>query len=190
MSAATTMRSIFLALSSALLAAPAGAAVSDFRLPAPRETQQPPDRQGPVAPDVPESRRPAPSPTPTPTASTPVPVPMVTPPAIEPPPIAAPPAAISTATPTPRASPARTTADEAELPTSDEAPPISAAVSGEATDASSRVDHPAATSAGPGEDQPGEQSGTNWLWLLGGLLVIAGLAAAAAMAWRRKHARG
>jgi len=115
---------------------------------------------------------------------------MVTPPAIEPPRIAAPPAAISTATPTPRASPARTTADEAELPTSDEAPPISAAVSGEATDASSRVDHPAATSAGPGEDQPGEQSGTNWLWLLGGLLVIAGLAAAAAMAWRRKHARG
>src|SRR5690606_11745631 len=116
MSAATTMRSIFLALSSALLAAPAGAAVSDFRLPAPRETQQPPDRQGPVAPDVPESRRPAPSPTPTPTASTPVPVPIVTPPAIEPPRIAAPPAAISTATPTPRASPARTTADEAELP--------------------------------------------------------------------------
>ena len=45
----------------ALLAVPAAAAVTDFRLPGDPAQQQPaPDRQGPVAPDVPESRGPAP----------------------------------------------------------------------------------------------------------------------------------
>jgi len=50
----------------ALLAAPASAALSDFRLPVDPPQQSEPERVGPVAPDVPESRAPAPTPAPTP----------------------------------------------------------------------------------------------------------------------------
>ena len=50
----------------ALFAAPASAALSDFRLPVDPPPQSEPERVGPVAPDVPESRAPAPMPTPTP----------------------------------------------------------------------------------------------------------------------------
>jgi hypothetical protein len=56
---------------SALLAAPASAALSDFRLPVDPPQQSEPERIGPVAPDVPESRAPAPTPAPTPRARPP-----------------------------------------------------------------------------------------------------------------------
>lgn len=46
---------------------PATASVSDFRLPTEQRQQPAPDVEGPVAPDVPASRRLGPSPTPTPT---------------------------------------------------------------------------------------------------------------------------
>ena len=117
MSAATEMRSKFLAFAvAAALAAPlvpAQAAVSDFRLPDPSEQQPPPDRQGPVAPDVPESRRPAP--TPTPTASTPTPSPVVAPPPV----IVAPPiSAAPTAEPTrPTPTQGRTSPPPSPVPT-------------------------------------------------------------------------
>jgi hypothetical protein len=60
-----------LALSALAPASPAVASLRDFRLPGerPQPEQPPPDLQGPVAPDVPSSRRPPPTPTPSPTPS-------------------------------------------------------------------------------------------------------------------------
>lgn len=66
----------------ALLAAPASAALSEFRLPDASAPQPEPDRQGPVAPDVPESRRPSPTPAPTSRAPAPTPAPASTAPRI------------------------------------------------------------------------------------------------------------
>src|SRR6187397_2778676 len=65
-----------------ILSAAALASPSDFRLPTERPQQEPPpDLQGPVAPDVPASRRP---PTPTPTTSrTETPAPAASPPPVE-----------------------------------------------------------------------------------------------------------
>ena len=74
------------------LAAPASAAVGDFRLPSGSQTQPEPDRQGPVAPDVPESRRPAPTPTPSASVPAPAPTPAPSPTAGGPRVVASPPA--------------------------------------------------------------------------------------------------
>ena len=181
MSAATEMRSKFLAFAvAAALAAPlvpAQAAVSDFRLPDPSEQQPPPDRQGPVAPDVPESRRPAP--TPTPTASTPTPSPVVAPPpVIVAPPISAAPTAEPTRptptqgrtspppSPVPTASTPAATASAEPLPTS--APTISA-------------DPAPAVRA-----EPEDEGGSLWPLVLGGLLALGALGFAA-WAWARKR---
>src|SRR5690606_5174071 len=117
-SAAATMRS-FLILGTALMlaapVAPAVAAVSDFRLPPPpSENQPPPDQQGPVAPDVPESR---PTPAPSPTARAPSPAPTAAPPIVIPPRLETPtPASAPTAAPAPAP---RATATAAPVPASE-----------------------------------------------------------------------
>src|SRR5690606_29077652 len=112
-----TMRSTILALGTALAlaapAAPAGA-VRDFRLPPSPSQEQPPDRVGPVAPDVPESRLPAPTPTPTAVRpATPAPSPTPT--------LVVPPEASETAAP--RAAPAARATGAARPPAAPPAPP-------------------------------------------------------------------
>lgn len=171
-------------------AAPASAALSDFRLPpAPTGSQPSSDRQGPVAPDVPESRRSAPQPSPTPTASAPAPTPSptVTPPRVVPPPPLAP---APTTTPKRRAPTPRATAPADEIvrtpATGTPAPPTLAA----------EPDAPAAASplppppAAPLPAQSADDRGSIWPWLGGGLLALAGLALAVMAARRRRTAAG
>ncbi|HEY6816898.1 MAG TPA: hypothetical protein VI168_15285 [Croceibacterium sp.] len=176
------MRSTILAsLFVLVLAAPAGASLSDFRLPPASAPQQPPDVQGPVAPDVPASRRPAPattatvSPAPTLTAE-PVDLPEslrtapsaapVRPPATERPdsaPISVQPAAV---TPTPQES--RRIAAPAPSPSA----------------------RPAATPQ-PRVD-PSTERGWSWLWLAIGLpplLLALGLASWIVRRTQRRPAR-
>ena len=166
------MRSTFFALAAALsLAAPAAGAVSDFRLPpSPTETQPPPDRQGPVAPDVPESRRPAPTPTPTAT----VVAPPVVAPTVTPPPVVVPPAT-TTGGPERQAqsrervveAPAATVAEPASLEPAD----------GEALELPSASASPTFPSPAsrPLAESAGDARGPGLLW---GLIALAGLAAA------------
>ena len=126
-----TMRvSLFPALPVALLAATPGAmaaapgSVTDFRLPEATQTPAEPDRQGPVAPDVPESRAPAPTPAATAPAPRPRPAttsvqtprPAITLP-VPSPAQSAPPAAPNSPVAAPVIPPSPTTASEtAELP--------------------------------------------------------------------------
>lgn len=182
MSAATKMRSTCLALSSALLlAAPAGAAVSDFRLPPPSETQPQPDRQGPVAPDVPESRS-APAPTPSATAET-LPPPLVTP-TVVPPPVTASPRATPTTTPTPTPTRQAATPDAIGAPAAEPSPGEAPAPA-----PSAPLEQPSpsiAPAPAPTDSAPVEGEGAWWPWLLAGALVVVALAAAG-VAWRRKQ---
>lgn len=157
---------------------PAWAAASGFRLPpSPSEQQrQQPERQGPVAPDVPESRQPAP--TRAPPASTPTLTPEVIPPAIAvPQPIEATPEAPApqrTQTATPRPAAQQSTV---ELPSD----PVTETLLPEP------VGEPAIT-AGPSPIRPapaGNGSDFPWLWALAGLLAV-GLAGLALWWWRRE----
>src|SRR5690606_30645 len=180
MSAATKMRSTCLALSSALLlAAPAGAAVSDFRLPPPSETQPQPDRQGPVAPDVPASRS-APAPTPSATAET-LPPPLVTP-TVVPPPVTASPRATPTTTPTPTPTRQAATPDAIVAPSAEPSPGEAPAPT-----PSAPLEQPSPSIApAPIDSAPVDREGSWWPWLLAGALVGIALAAAG-LAWRRKR---
>lgn len=161
-----------------LLAAPASAALSDFRLPE-GSTQQPaPDQQGPVAPDVPESRRPAPTPAPT-ASREPAPAPQIVVPDIgeqTPAPertTAAPVAAasrpaverpvVTTGSPLPEAAPS----DSVQLPPAAAAPTAAA---------------PATSIASPAE----AEGGLPWLLILGGL---AALSAFAFLGWLWRQRR-
>lgn len=160
----------------------AHAAVSDFRLPTePSPQQPPPDRQGPVAPDVPASRGPAPTPTPAPSAA-PTPAPAVTPPVLVSPvspgaPRPSAPAPTRTATPaaaTPPATSEATPIEPADAPTP--APPVSASTSTPRT----------TTGTSPGAT--GDAATAWWPWLLGGLAGLAALALAG-WAWQRRTVR-
>jgi hypothetical protein len=173
----------------ALTPAPSAAAsLRDFRLPAerPQPQQPPPDLQGPVAPDVPESRRQPAEPTPSPTANPgeppaserPAPT-IVIPSALE-----APPAA--TASPRPGAAPpdsavaaAPSAAPSAVSPTS--VPPAVAA--------------PSEASSPPGvrlEPGAGAAPQARWPWWLGAVaFLLAGLGAAGwALRRRARRAAG
>lgn len=181
------MRS-FLILGTALMlgapAAPALAAVSDFRLPPPpSENQPPPDQQGPVAPDVPESRS---APAPSPTARAPAPAPTATPPIIIPPRLETSPPA--TATPAPAPAP-RATATPATPPPASEAPtditPSPVPEGAEAAPSPLPTFSPSAPSAPTGETAEGA-GGTWWPWLLGALVLAA--LGAGAVVWRRNQA--
>lgn len=158
----------------AVPAEPVAAAPSDFRLPPdPSATQPPPDRQGPVAPDVPESRAPAPTPTPTVTAG-PAPAPTVTPPEIVLPPVAgatsAPVTARRTAAPVPtNALPAATEAAAPE-PGLAQSPLPSAPAPQAAPVIASRID----------------SGGSAWLWLVG-LVALAVTGFAGWVWWRRRQ---
>jgi hypothetical protein len=161
------------ALSTAALAAPAGASLSGFRLPGSQPTQAPPpDLQGPVAPDVPASRR-TPAPTPAPTAArtgTPAAPPVEVPTDLQTRP---------TANPTRRATPpAPMAATPAAVETGIAAtlPPLESPVVPSAT---APAPVPPATVA-PVAVQP-EQSGWSWLWWLAALPVL--LAALVLAGW-------
>lgn len=177
------MRPIVFALNSAfLLSAPAGAAVNDFRLPSPLETEQPSDRQGPVAPDVPESQR-GPAPAPTAVETAPADVPTIVPPAALLPP---------TSTPTPDISPpaadASPTPDAAVL---EPAPtPTGAAEIAETGEFNSPPEQLKPLSAAPDPLATGEGASVpgGWpvSWLLGAAAILAGVVAAG-IAWRRRR---
>ncbi|WP_126665542.1 hypothetical protein [Croceibacterium ferulae] len=113
-------------MSAALLhgTALAQVAVPDFRLPPAQPTASPePERQGPVAPDLPQSRAtPAPSPTPTATQAVQPPPPLVVPPA--PARTAAP---ARSARPTPTASPTSAPSPAADRPAAPDSGPSLAA---------------------------------------------------------------
>jgi hypothetical protein len=183
------MRSTILALGAALMlaahAAPA-AAVRDFRLPPSPSQQQPPDRVGPVAPDVPESRMPAPTPTPTPTAvrpATPTPGPAAT--------LAVPPEGSEPAEPRP---------GPAVRPAPGTRPP-EAALPGPATPADSAETSPDAAvpvfegfpqapldAASPtAAEAKAASGGAWWPWLLAALIGIGAALGAAAWLWRRRE---
>jgi len=161
----------------ALLAAPASAALSDFRLPG--DSAQPePDRVGPVAPDVPESRGPAPAPAPTATR-TPAPEPTAAEPRIVLP-------DLSAATPTPL--PARAAdASVARRPApTDE--PVSAATPAPSADSLGPPQATEAPSPLPATSSavPVDEDSSFWLWALAAL---AGLATVglAGWAWLRRR---
>lgn len=165
--------------------APAVAAVSDFRLPPPpSENQPPPDQQGPVAPDVPESR---PTPAPSPTARAPSPAPTAAPPIVIPPRLETPPPA-SAPTVAPAPAP-RATATAAPVPAS-EAPadpaPSPVPEGAEAAPSPLPTFSPSASSTPTTE---GAEAGgdTWWPWLLGALALAA--LGAGALVWRRNQAR-
>lgn len=184
MSAATEMRSTILALPAAvaLLApvAPAAATVGDFRLPpAQPDRQPPPDRQGPVAPDVPESRRAAPAPSPSPTAQQPAPAPTIVPPQID-----LPPASTAARGTTPRR--------EASEPARAGGPAPRAAVSASPEPMPSGSPAPVAATAGPTTPavinpatRPEANAGSIWTWLAASLALLAGLALAG-WVWLRR----
>lgn len=184
MPAATEMRSTTLALATVLALAaplaPAPAAVGDFRLPSTTSEQQqpPPDRQGPVAPDVPESRRPAP--TPTPAASTPAPEPVVTPPPILVPTI---PGATPSAAPTRRPPAAGASVPPVASPTLP-APADAMPATTEALPGFDTATAPPAPAPAPAAAQ--EPSPVPWPWIAGGIAVLAGLGLAGWALRRRK----
>lgn len=176
MSAVTEMRSIrfSLAIALAVAATPVCAAVGDFRLPpAPGTQQPPPDRQGPVAPDVPESRRPAPTPTPAPapTAAAPVPTPAPSP-TITPPSVTLPPPAASSR---PNAAPARTASPMPTRPAISTAPPVDTATPLPSSPAVTGAAPPLATTPAPTANEPESGESLNWLWIAIGIAAAAGL---------------
>jgi len=163
------------ALAPPLAAAPPSA--RDFRLPPESSAQTPsPDRQGPVAPDVPESRRAAPTPTPTPRAtSSPVAPPVAVPP------IVVPPAASATPVEEPRAAPVR----RAPSPTPTVAVPTEPTEP--APDQSAPAPSPAPSPMAPvAQPTPAAEGGHSWPWVLGALLLLAGAGFAA---WARMRGR-
>ena len=189
MSAATEMRSTIVALAAALAltapVAPATAAVGGFRLPpAQSDRQPPPDRQGPVAPDVPESRRaaPAPSPSPSPSATQSPSAPTIIPPQI---------ALPSASAATPGAAPRR------EAPASARAGAPAPAVSTSLGVAPSATPAPApasATQATPAAvapaTRPAESTGSIWPWLAAGMALLASFALAGWVWLRRRQGFG
>lgn len=157
----------------ALLAAPASAALSDFRLPVDPPPQAEPERVGPVAPDVPESRAPAPTPRAAPPETT-----------ADEPRIVLP--DLPAATPTP--APTRTAGARAEARPSPAGVP--AATETPASDAGG-VDLPQATTApsplpATSSAAPADEGGSWWLWALAALagLGVIGFAGWAWL-WRR-----
>jgi hypothetical protein len=174
------MRSMRLALAVALpvavLAMPANGRVSDFRLPA-DQPPPPSDVQGPVAPDVPASRRLGPTPTPTASAA---PRPASTPTE------AAPPVEVPEALRTrPTIEDTRRTA--AEAPAAERAPSLPDAAP--IPDSSPVAVPPAAPSGLPRpaetEENPAAESDGSWPWFAAG---AAGLLAALGLgAWRLRR---
>jgi len=150
-------------------------AVPDFRLPpATPTTSAEPERQGPVVPDVPQSRG-TPTPEPSPAQATPPavqpPPPLVVPPAATPAPA---PARAARPAPTPAPSPAAQAAPEPEVtPT----PEPSLAPAGPSVDtAEASPPPPVAAAPPPAPEEPGEGGITLLGWL-----AIAGLLAAGAL---------
>lgn len=169
-------------LAAALAAASAHASVTEFRLPPSPSPQQqpPPDRQGPVAPDVPASRRLVPTPTPTPAPTAAAPTPAITPPAVIVPqvrPTAARPLPVQTTAPTIGTSPAPAAPTEAGAARA--APATGLGFPAETASPSA----PAAQSAAFAE--PAEQGGVPWLWVLGGVAALGALGFAG-WKWRRR----
>jgi len=171
----------------ALLAAPASAALSDFRLPDASPAPQPePDRQGPVAPDVPESRRPAP--TPAPANRAPAPVPTATVPQVEQPDVSddAPATQPSRNTGAPAATARRSVSD---------APAGAADSPGAEVPAAGGLGLPSAGTA-PVAASPATAStsvaasaaagGLPWLWALAALAALAALGLAGWKWWQRR----
>lgn len=154
-----TQRAILLAGIAALLAAPAGASVSEFRLP-PAPTPTPtPTTVGPVDPDAPLRPAPRPAPAPSQTA-VPTPSPSLTVPVFpSPAPTSAAPRRTASATPSPTASPSATTP----------------AATAEATAAPPPVQpFPTATASSAPAMATEEQGGSMWPWLAGLLLLGGG----------------
>jgi hypothetical protein len=159
----------------ALLAAPASAALSDFRLPVDPPPQSEPERVGPVAPDVPESRAPAPTPAPTPRER-----------AAE---TAAQPAIVLPDLPaaTPAPAPARTASTPVAARPSPAGEPVVAETP--APDASNlglpqatTAPIPVPATAGP---TPAEEGGSYWPWVLAALVGL-GVMGPAGWAWLRR----
>ena len=171
----------------ALLAAPVSASLSDFRLPE-RPAQQPePDRQGPVAPDVPESRRP---PAPAPTASrepAPVPAPTAAAPRIVQPdpsdtaPAPTPTRSARAAAPAPGPAPAAAPTTAADAPSP--AGGVNDGLGLPAVDSTPGVlpaEPPAPTVAAPAEE-----GGSWWPWALAALAL--GALGTAGWFWRQRR---
>jgi hypothetical protein len=172
------------ALPAAALAVPASAALQDFRLPAARP-QSPSDVQGPVAPDVPASRRLAPTPTPTPTRSpsadrpeTPAPMPVeaapriVVPDDLRAPPMTGTARPTATVAPSPAGSPPTSETEPAPGPSTFATP--------------SEPPSPPPRALATGDSATAAESGWPWPWLAGGLaLLIAALGLAGWFVRRR-----
>jgi hypothetical protein len=161
----------------ALLAAPASAALSDFRLPVDPAQQSEPERVGPVAPDVPESRAPAPTPAPTPRRAPPET-------AEDQPRIVVP--NLPAARPAP--APARTADDPvAALPAAAEP---AATVTSAPEESSTDLPQPATTAPSPlpaaSTPSPADDGGSWWPWALA---VLAGLGIIGFAAWAWLRAR-
>ena len=155
---------------SALLAAPASAALSDFRLPVDPPPQSEPERVGPVAPDVPESRAPAPTPAPTPRGTPPETT-------ADEPRIVLPDLPVATPTPAPARTAGATAATRpspAGQPAATETPSSDAGglAVPQATTTASPL--PSSTAGAP----PVHQGTSIWLWVLAALagLAVIGLA--------------
>jgi len=170
---------IFLAVTLALAAAPAAAALRDFRLPD-ASTQQPdPERVGPVAPDVPESRgvRQAPAPLPTRTAAPSSSLPAVEVPELsdpDPAPTRAARVQVPATNATVTAAPTPTT-DETQEPVPSDATPA-----GETTPALLPSIPPGAIAA------PADQGGSLWPWAAAVLAALGAIGFAGWRLWRRR----
>ena len=168
----------------AMASAPAAAApgpLSDFRLPA--ETEQPAEpRQGPVAPDVPESRISRPTPTPT---APPTPAPEPTTPQIVIPDVAA-------SAPAPQPDGAAPVRGRAAVPAPQAAETTEVPLEAGLGETAPPALDPSATPASlPASSTPvtEESGGMPWLWALAALLAI-GATGAVAWAWKRRQRVG
>lgn len=169
------------------LAAPVAAAPSDFRLPPdPEQQQPPPDRQGPVVPDVPASRQqPAPAPTATPSAPAPTP-------AATAPPVVVPPFAAETPAPQPsrRERPLTTTPNLVSPPapaeTAESAPVDADADVGLGPLATESVANTLPANPLPATTADAGESGAVWPWALASLAILAAIGLAAWL-WRRQR---
>ena len=175
----------------AVLAGPTSAAVNDFRLPSDSATQQPaPDLQGPVAPDVPQSRRLQPTPTPTasPERVTPTPVPTVVPPRVTVPDLGD--STQRTSTPQTNRAPitASTPSLDAAAPPATEPPAEDAAIPGEFDPPSASASPSALPPPTPSDAMASEVgSGSIWPWILAlAALAILGLGAWFGLQRRKK----
>lgn len=172
-----TMRlSLFPALPVALLAATPGAmaaapgSVTDFRLPEATQIPAEPDRQGPVAPDVPESRAPAP----TPAATAPAPRPR--------------PATTSVPTPGPAITLPVPSPAQSALPTAPNSPVAAPVITPSPTTASetAALPQPVQPAPLPAPAPPTADGPSAPTIVLGGVLVLA-LLGLAALVWRRRR---